>query len=60
MCHGAMALQWHSCPASGGVTIPGGVPEPWGCGTEGRGYGHGGVGWVGLGDLGDFPALMIL
>jgi len=21
----------------GGVTIPGGVPEPWGCGTEGRG-----------------------
>ena len=24
-------------PRSGGVTIPGGVPEPWGCGTEGRG-----------------------
>ena len=21
----------------GGVTIPGGVPEPWGCGTEGCG-----------------------
>jgi len=30
------------CPGSGGVT--GGVPEPWGCGTEGRGYGHGGGG----------------
>ena len=36
-------LRWHSCPWSGGVTVPGGVPEPWGCGTEGRG--HGGVGW---------------
>jgi len=30
-------LQWHSCPGSGGVTAPGGVPEPWGCGTEGCG-----------------------
>ena len=29
--------QWHSCPGSGGVTVPGGVPEPWGCGTAGRG-----------------------
>ena len=28
-------LQWHSCTGSGGVTITGGVPEPWGCGTEG-------------------------
>ena len=37
-------MQWHSCPGSGGVTIPGGVPEPWRCGTEGRGYGHGGGG----------------
>ena len=24
------------CPGSGGVTVPGGVPELWGCGTEGR------------------------
>ena len=32
---------------SGTVTIPGGVQEPWRCGTEGRGYGHGG-GVVGL------------
>jgi len=27
---GTAAREW-------GVTIPGGVPEPWGCGTEGRG-----------------------
>lgn len=30
------------CPA---VTTPGGVPEPWGCGTEGSGP----VGWAGVG-----------
>ena len=30
-----------------GVTIPGGVPEPWGCGTEGRGQWAWGVGGVG-------------
>ena len=29
-----------------GVTIPGGVPEPWGCGTEGRGQ------WAWGGELG--------
>ena len=28
----------------GGVTIPGGVPELCGCGTEECGYGHGGDG----------------
>ena len=28
----------------GGVTIPGGVAEPWGCGTEGSGHGGGGLG----------------
>ena len=28
--------QWHSCQGSGGVTAPGGVPEPWGCGTGGQ------------------------
>ena len=42
--------QWHSCPGSGGVTAPGGVPEPWGCGTEGCGQW---ARWGGLGlDLG--------
>ena len=34
-----------------GVTIPGGVPEPWGCGTEGRGQWAWGVGGGGRGDL---------
>jgi len=29
--------QWHSCPGSGGVTVPGGVSELWRCGTEGCG-----------------------
>ena len=29
--------QRHSCPGSGAVTVPGGVPRLWGCGTEGRG-----------------------
>ena len=37
--------QWHSCPGSGGVTVPGGVPEPWGCGTEG--YSRAWWGWLG-------------
>ena len=32
------------CPGSGGVTVPGGVPELWGCGTEGCGHGGGGLG----------------
>ena len=42
-----------------GVTICGGVPEPWGCGTEV--CGHGGVGGVGRGDLkGLSLTLMIL
>jgi len=31
-------MQWHNCPGSwGGVTVPGSVPEPWRCGTEGGG-----------------------
>ena len=30
----------------GGVTVPGAVPEPWGCGTEGRGQ------WARWGGLG--------
>ena len=24
-----ITVHWHSCPGSGGVTNPGGVPEPW-------------------------------
>jgi len=39
-------MHWHSCPASGGVTNPGGAPDQGGCGTEGRGDGHGGEGWT--------------
>ncbi len=31
-CCGGTAAQ-----GGGGVTVPGGVPELWGCGTEGRG-----------------------
>ena len=27
-------MQWHSYPWSGGVTVPEGVSEPQGCGTE--------------------------
>ena len=44
--------QWHSCPGSGGVTaqVSGGVPEPWGCGTAGRGWWAQWAG-VGLDDL---------
>ena len=29
-----VVMQWHSCTGSGAVTVPGGVPEPWRCGTE--------------------------
>ena len=37
---------------AGGVTFPGGVQKPCGCGTEGRVSGHGGDGLaIGLGDL---------
>ena len=32
-------MQWHSCPGSGGVTVPGGVPEPGAVGTVGVGWG---------------------
>mgnify|MGYP001852925745 CR=1 FL=1 len=39
----------------GGVTVRGGVQEPWRCGTEGRGLvGSIGDGWtIGLGDVSD-------
>jgi len=30
----------------GGVTVPGGVPEPCGCGTEDMASGHGGDGLI--------------
>jgi len=46
---GRLATQWHSCPGRWWGHHPwrcGGVPEPWGCGTEGRGqWGW----WGGLG-----------
>ena len=47
---GRVAMQWHSCPGNGGVTVPGGVQKPWRCGTEGRGqwarWGGVGLDWV--------------
>ena len=40
-------LQWQRLHrGGGGVTIPGGVPEPCGCGTEDVVSGHGGGGLV--------------
>ena len=41
-----VVMHWRSCTGSGGVTVPGGVPEPLGCGTEGRVCGYGGGGSV--------------
>ena len=40
-----VVLQWHGMR---GVPIPGGVPEPWTCGTEWSDVvsKHGGVGWA--------------
>jgi len=43
---GRVVQHWHCCPGSGGVTVPEGVPELWRCGTEGHGWGHGGMGWA--------------
>ena len=40
-----VVLQLHSCPGSGGVTVPGGVPELWDVALRDVGSGHGGVGW---------------
>ena len=40
------ARLWPCCPGDGGVTVPGGVPEPWRCGTEERGQ------WARWGGLG--------
>ena len=51
-------MQWHSCPGSGGFIVPGGVPEPWRCGTErcGQWAWWGGLG-LGLGLLEVFSNL---
>jgi len=47
---GAAVAQ--AAQGGGGVTVPGGVPEPCGCGTEDVVSGHGGGGLVvGPGDL---------
>ena len=49
--------HWHSCPVSGGVIIHVEAPEPWRCGTEGRGH----WAWwdgLGLGILEVFPNLI--
>ena len=42
--------SWHSCPGSGGVTVPGSVEGTWRCGTEGHGQ-WAWWGWAGV-DLG--------
>lgn len=34
----------HRLPRGWGVAVPGGAPAPWGCGTEGCGWWHGGGG----------------
>ena len=44
-------MQWHSCTGCDGVTVPGGAPELWGCGTEGCGQWVWGWAGVGLGGL---------
>ena len=41
-----MITSLKAARGGGGVTVPGGVPEPWGCGTEGRGQ------WAWWGGLG--------
>lgn len=41
-------MQWHSCPRSTGVTVRGGVVEPWGCGIGGRAH-WAQWGWAGIG-----------
>ena len=46
---GAAVAQ--TAQGGGGVTVPGGVPEPCGCGTEDMVSGHGGDGLtIGLND----------
>ena len=39
-------MQWHRLVREWGVVVPGAIPEPWGCGTEGRGQW---AWWDGLG-----------
>ena len=43
LCLGVMG-HWHGCLGDGGVTVPGGVQESWGCGSEGHGGGRLGLG----------------
>lgn len=43
LCLGTVG-HWHSCTGNGGITVPGGVLEPWGRGTEGHGDGRLGLG----------------
>ena len=56
-----VVMQWNSCPGSGGVTIPGGVQEPWRCALRDVDGLHGGVGWGwAWGSERSFPALKML
>ena len=59
--HQTMMTPVQLCPViqgSGEVTIPEGVPELWGCGTEGRGHGLD-WGWA-WGSWRAFPASIVL
>ena len=42
------------CQRGGAVTVPGGVQEPWRCGTEGRGV------WAWGGGLGLDPVILVV
>jgi len=44
ICAKAGAVWGQDCPGGGRITIPGGVPVPWRCGTEGCEHGEGGLG----------------
>jgi len=50
------APEWRcigtGCTGWGGITIHGGVPEPWGCGTEGCGQ------WAWWGVLGQYLGIL--
>lgn len=39
-------MHWRGLPRGGGVTVPRGFPEPWGCGHMVSG--HGGMGGLGI------------
>ena len=44
-------MQWHSLPREWWGHRPWKGSEPWRCGTEGHGYGHGGMRWGWIGHL---------